>query len=124
MGAIEKGFAADKDWSFIEAVPRVDHTPAELDPASKLLLKAAAYLEDHGHCQDGSPGDNAGRVCVIGALTHVYGGGFLLSPGSHGEQACKRLEKLITSDNCIPRWSDSTPTPEVLSTMRRAALGL
>lgn len=95
-----------------------------LDDASKLLLKAVAYLEDHGHCQNGSSSDSAGRVCVIGALTHVYGSGFLLSSGSNGDQACKRLEKLIPNDKCIPKWSDSTPTPEVLSTMRRAALGL
>lgn len=47
--------------------PTTDYAPAQLDPASKLLLGAATALEQHGWCQDNEV-DSSGAMCIMGAL--------------------------------------------------------
>lgn len=38
-----------------------------------LLLKAAEYMEKHGHCKK-TPVDDNGQVCMLGAIGKVYQG--------------------------------------------------
>jgi len=95
------------DHSEVKHLPKVDHTPAELDEASGLLLRTAAYLEEHGHCR-GSALDERGGRCVIGAMTWVYPGQLLRD--LTGTQAIARLQLAMERGITIPTWSDSTPT--------------
>jgi hypothetical protein len=45
----------------------------ELDAVSKLLLKAADLIEDHGHCKGQTRSGN-GRFCLWGAICMVSHG--------------------------------------------------
>ena len=57
---------------FVEHKEAGEFTTPALDEASRLLLKAAALLEEHGWCQHER--SNAGRHCVLGALDEAAGG--------------------------------------------------
>lgn len=57
----------------INNLPKIDHTPANLDEQSRILLRAADLLEKHGlakHCQR----DSEGRMCMAGAIIVAAGG--------------------------------------------------
>jgi hypothetical protein len=54
-----------------------------LDPASKLLLDAADYMELHGWCRK-TLSDDAGRVCVEGAILVGSGGKILKRASDKG----------------------------------------
>ena len=41
-----------------------------LDPVSRILLQAADYMEEHGHCKQILQNDR-GEVCINGALQAV-----------------------------------------------------
>ncbi|HEX8106741.1 MAG TPA: hypothetical protein VF516_03385 [Kofleriaceae bacterium] len=58
------------DHSEVKHLPKVDHTPAVLDDASKLLLKMADVIETRGHCQHLAE-DSKGRVCIVGATNYT-----------------------------------------------------
>lgn len=47
--------------------PKVDHTPAQLDEVSRLMLKAADLIEKHGLAKD-ERCSAEGAYCVHGAL--------------------------------------------------------
>lgn len=112
------------DLSEVKHLPKVDHTPAKLDAPSKLLLKAAALIEKHGHCQTGSGQDEDGRMCVLVAIARIPG-----KEGAHNT-AVDRLTAAVPHvrpRGCLHQvalWSDRTPTAEVLAKLRAVALGL
>lgn len=61
------------DHSEVKYLPTIDHAPAKLDKPSKLLLKAAALIEEYGlakHIQC----DTTGRLCAVGAIVKADGG--------------------------------------------------
>lgn len=60
------------DLSEVKHLPRVDHTPAELDEPAKLLLKAADLIEKYGLAK-WMTCDAEGRMCLRGAI-RVAGG--------------------------------------------------
>lgn len=82
-----------------------------------LLRAAASYIEVHGHEQrggeNGGMGLQCGPCCPIAACHR-------LTSNSNLRYNAKRA--LWNSLPCwIARWSDRTPTAEVLATMRRVA---
>jgi hypothetical protein len=110
------------DLSEIKHLPKTDHEPAELDGVSRRILRAAALIEKHGHCQRGTSHDGQGRMCVIAALADAG------SEGGSLYGALKRLEPQVPEVdehkpmNKVARWSDGTPTIEVLAKLRAVAL--
>jgi hypothetical protein len=50
----------------------VTEAPAKLDEDSAALLRAAAYIEEHGWCQR-TMKTHDGRVCMVGAVQEVTG---------------------------------------------------
>lgn len=86
------------------------------DLAKLALWRAADYIEQHGHCQDGDGRDDSGGACVIAAM---YFCGY-----SHSERmaACDVMNPHLSHLHSVPSWSDSTPTPIVLAKLREIAL--
>lgn len=114
------------DHSEVKHLPKVDHTPADLDKASRLLLHAASRIEERGHCQNGNGLDEQGRMCVMVAL-----GGSPQRDWSVIKEAELRLENALPAHvpgsrslRKIARWSDGTPTADVIAKLRAVALGL
>lgn len=103
------------DHSETKSLLKTDYTPAVLDEASKLLLKAAVYLEEIGWCQNTFGYE--GPRCAIGVLItmnhsndHIY------------QTARDRLRAIVGKD--IMSWND-TPgrtKEEVIAKIRAAAL--
>jgi hypothetical protein len=97
-----------------------------LDGPARLLLKAAALIEEYGHCQTGE-GHDGKRMCVMVALQKAAG---VVDLHIDVELARDRLERHIPNvrskfaGNLVraARWSDSTPTAEVLAKLRAVAL--
>lgn len=120
------------DHSEVKHLPKVDHTPAELDEPSKLLLRAASLIETHGWCQY-NVCDERGRMCVNGALLKAYTG----SPDWPDDQsvasnsyppaiASRRLAMAVgVLANHASVWNneDARTKDEVISKLRAAALG-
>lgn len=106
----------------------VTEAPAKLDEASKLLLKAAAVLEKRGHCKnalvEGDP--MSGPVCVYGALNAAANEGHAYF-GVCGELVYRAAGRVGDAVGGPPDTWNNLPertAEEVISTMRRVALGL
>lgn len=85
-----------------------------------LLRAAASYIEIHGHEQrsemHGGIWKLTGPSCPIAAFERItFVGGHEIRTGACG--AMRRYADILD----IARWSDRTPTAEVLATMRRVA---
>jgi hypothetical protein len=97
--------------------PKVDHTPAELDETSRILLRAAAILEERGHAKTGTGYGPNGEVCAMCAIKEA----------THGKwfdiDAENRLRESIGSNN-ITEWNNSHSAADVAAKLRAAALGL
>ena len=78
------------------------------EPWRKALLKAAAYIEKHGHCK-GEAEDAQGRVCIIGALLHI---------GAGWTGAWKVLRAEI---GAIGEFNDTHTKAQVLAKLREVA---
>lgn len=97
----------------------VTESPSKLDRTSRQILAAAALIEECGHCQNGHGSDVDGRLCVMAALVRV--GGF---------DAEERIESAIPEVSPdkwkqlskVARWSDGTPTAQVIAKLRAIAL--
>ena len=89
-------------------------TPA-IDEASKLLLKAADYIEANGLCQGSAADGN--RLCTIRAIHAMNGGKSFW--GTTAEKAYHRLRDRV---GLVSHWSDSTPQSEVVAKLRAVAL--
>jgi hypothetical protein len=88
--------------------PKVDHTPAELDDLSRMLLKAASLIEERGHWRGGPSID--GSTCAVLALQVVgteSGGNYLDAV----YRLCKSLHLNTKGHNLgtseIYKWNDS-----------------
>src|SRR5437867_3333049 len=113
------------DHSEVKHLPKVDHTPAELDDASKLLLAAAAIIERQGWCQC-FIGTFGGQLCIEGALNVARG----REPIAMLEGNEVTLEALLRVNKAVGasafHWND-TPgrtKDEVVAKLRAVALGL
>ena len=101
------------DHSEVKHFPKIDHTPAELDDASRLLLKAAHLIELHGFCK-GIRTDGKGRHCVLGAIDHAGGhepDGYDPNKGPVWKTAVERVEKPLgykPTPNDYPGWAAAT----------------
>ena len=109
------------DESVIEHLER---TTREMDEASKLLLKAAQLIEDgglaRGLLRDGS------SFCVVGAITYVAFGKTLplFDRRAWGCPAIQKLRHAIGGgDSQMVVWNNGSRADEVISTLRRVALG-
>jgi hypothetical protein len=106
------------DLSEVKHLPKVDHTPAELDEASKLLLKAAVLIEEHGLWQ-GDPRKAVGGICAILAIPRD-------SPAAYDAQ--ERLIKAVGGTRIVHvfEWNDAPErtAAEVCAKLRAVALGL
>jgi hypothetical protein len=110
-----------------ESVVKHFEQPAKLDRPAQLLMRAADLIEEHGHCQTGEGLDGSGSMCVMVALQKASG---VADIDVNVELARERLEMRIpnvrsrVSGNLVraARWSDATPTAEVLATLRAVAL--
>lgn len=118
------------DHSEVKHLPKVDHTPEELDEASKLLLRAAALIEKHGWCQNYliSP---EGKLCFAGAMkVAAYGIPFPSRPGAIQptmEMAWDRFEKAVgVKWGRASKWNDEPgrTKDEVVAKIRSVALGI
>ena len=110
------------DHSEVKHLPKVDHTPAELDEPAKLLLKAADLIERQGWIQHEC--QNEGGYCVQGAIKAV-------SPvydwfGTAAHAGYKRLRAAVDQGGGVIGWNDQRERTqaEVVSKMRAVALGL
>ena len=100
--------------------PKVDHQPAVLDDASKLLLKAAAYLESKGwRCGSGDSG-----VCAYEAIVYADKPDAIQTP-----LATVAAERLAAALGCseitgIFKWNDARgrTKDEVIAKLRAVAL--
>lgn len=84
----------------------------ELDEISHILLKAADYIEKHGHIK-GKLWDNYGRVCAIGAVGKVADDHFFVKRDS--QEALIRLEAAVggVCNIGIAEWNNKPErTPE------------
>ena len=85
----------------------------ELDAASRSLLSAAAYIEEHGWCQ-GVLRKDTGEVCMIGAFMFINCNYTVFS----------RLSAAIgVPPMDISRWNDAPGRTknEVVDSLRKAA---
>lgn len=122
--------------SEVKHLPKVDHQFAEMDAPAKVLLKAAALIEDRGlakHIQC----DAEGKLCIYGALV-LADGGIPYSIGSRFEstgifagstpaamEAVRRVEKdLGTNDASIWNNAEERTQADVVAKLRAVALGL
>jgi hypothetical protein len=124
-GENESFFSEEKfmDHSEVKYLPKVDHTPAELDEASKLLLRTADLIEDRGLACTAF--DDEGRGCVIVTMCSLPG-----APMKLVEEALDRVRRYIRTQarsGCygIPSWSDKAAregrAAEVISALRAVA---
>ncbi len=115
------------DHSEIKHLPKTDHTPAKLDDASKLLLKAASAIETYGHVK-GDLGHPSKGFCFLGALTFaehgsadaiINGKGWNKSMSAAQQRFCRNLggQSEVDWNNAPHRTKD-----EVVAKMRAVAL--
>lgn len=104
------------DHSETKYLPRVDHAPAELDDASKILLKAAALIEESGWCQNAM--FDKGRMCALGAIG---------TAGRYQQSAYDARDRLQSALHAgVGAWNDvdGRTKDEVVAKLRAVALGL
>jgi hypothetical protein len=104
---------------------KVDHTPAELDEASKLLLRAANLIEKRGlNNKDYTFVHLDGSICVKCAITLSAGfpedAGTSISPVTN--YAYTRLWDATKA--CPYDWIIGRSQDEVVAKLRAVALGL
>jgi hypothetical protein len=95
-----------------------------LDDASKLLLKAAALIEERGWCQREQESDD-GRLCALGALHYADGNRPYDGVSKLGQKARNRLCRAIGTDRVGSQWNDvpGRTKEEVVAKLRAVALG-
>lgn len=117
------------DHSEVKHLPKIDHTPAELDEPSRLLLKAAALIEERGH-HKGSYSASNGMVCFRGALNIAACGDPVGIPNAPGaDEASIRFLQTLRREGWGLGWLEWNDAPdrtrdEVVAKMRAVALGL
>lgn len=105
--------------------PSFRENDSELDDASKLLLKAAALIEEVGHAQH-TLCDNDGRMCIGGAISFVdtgvkgFSGSFYRT--GIGTEALRRMNDALVD---LVNWNNTRgrTQAEVVAKLRAVALG-
>ncbi len=106
-----------------ESVVKHLEQPAELDDASKLLLKAADLIETRGHCKNALEKD--GAFCAVGALCFAATGSPRDLPPS-GHPYYSAFTRLYDALGCFPvDWNNAVERlkDEVVAKFRSVALG-
>lgn len=85
-----------------------------LDDAGRLLLRTAAYIEEHG-LSCGGQRDDQGRLCTVRSMFEVGASQRAV------DRAIRRLRPHFGEKKHIAHWSDTTPAGEVIATLRRVA---
>lgn len=111
----------------VETKPKVDHTPAELDDTSKLLLKAAAAIEESGHRQYDLGAPSRG-FCVLGGMAYIeYGSAISIAQGKDWTPAMSRAMSRLSCSvgGCAVAWNNAEERTkdEVVAKLRAVALG-
>lgn len=106
--------------------PKIDHTPAELDGESQLLLRAAALLEARGKARNGNEVDycidGTGPLCARVALMRASPNG-AFSKHFHGADERLRLSLGKQNEIEVQSWSDASSQKEVVAKLRSVAFG-
>lgn len=106
------------DHSEVKHLPKVDHTPDDLDEASKLLLKAADLLEIPGVWGQGSFSEKRviGSHCAMTAIRSL----------SKHYEAEQRFARAFGGVLNVYEWNDTEgrTKEEVIAKLRAVALGL
>ena len=93
-----------------------------LDETAKLLLKAAAVIDEIGWCQNGYT--KHGGYCIYGALDHAAG--FDVGEGATNQVVSQAAWRFIDAvKSSVAGWND-TPgrtKDEVVAKLRAVALG-
>lgn len=114
------------DHSEVKHLPKVDHTPAELDAASKILLKAAAVIEERGLAK-GERCNAKGAMCVHGAIAFAAHGDPHAWEQDDGRLAVTRMVEAV-DPGCggAAQWNNARERTkdEVVAKLRAVALGL
>lgn len=111
--------------SEVKHLPKVDHTPAELDEPSRLLLRAAALIEEKGLCQSGPFVDSDGRICFQCALKLGLGlGAREMDVPDVWHQANQRMSVAVGHAPFLWIERRDVTQEQVLSKMRSVALGI
>lgn len=108
------------DHSEVKHLPRVDHTPAELDEVSRRLLRAAKKIEQSGWYD----GKKKGGYCAWAAI--VCAEEERVAPDDIGKMAGERLVKSLGFNDIssVFPWNDRVGKDAVLAKLRAVALGL
>ena len=108
------------DHSEVKHLPQVDHTPADLDNDSRILLKAAYLIESNGLAK--FERCNGLGYCVIGAI------GFAAS-GDSDDDYQPAIQRMVRGVGVADWWkladwnNDDERTPEeVVAKLRAVAL--
>lgn len=112
------------DHSEVKHLPKVDHTPADLDEPAKLLLKAAALIEDRGLERVGYE-SKSGCLCVMGAIAIAACGTSKGGVSGSGDDACEAWRRTRVVDGEVAfHWiqrAEVTPAM-VVAHLRSVAL--
>jgi hypothetical protein len=123
------------DHSEVKHLPKVDHTPAEMDAVSRLLMRAADVIERDGWCQNNVLTED-GRVCLVGAIHTANNKRFGRANDYCDPWDENSREALVRMDRVLPKVADGigacavwNDTPgrtkdEVVAKLRAVALGL
>lgn len=97
---------------------QTSYAPADLDEASRVLLRAADYIETNGFWK-GENWEGGGYPAACAQLAIKYCGG----ADHHKEAAKRRLRAQIGGD--IPKWNDAPERTqaEVVQKLISVALG-
>ena len=123
------------DHSEVKHLPKVDHTPAEMDEPRKLLLKAAALIEKHGLAK-WTVCTPDGRLCLRGAIAVASGQSHSRAEVNwwHANEMAREADRMVRMSlgeeskygDASADWNndDRRTQDEVVAKLRAVALGL
>lgn len=113
---LHHGHHTHEQWEARHERPKVDHTPAELDEASQVLLRAAALLDKPNQWGQGGsyPEKVCGPHCVMTAIWSI----------PNNEEAAARFREHL--NGAVFEWNDmpGRTKDEVVAKLRAVALGI
>lgn len=108
------------DHSEIKHLPKVDHTPDDLQPWQRLLLAAADHIERYGWCQGRAYARLGFNVpsCMYGAICDQ----------EHFPKGARAMAEIKVNEalgGFMAHWNDAPERtkPEVIAKLRAVALG-